>query len=241
MLGNMSLERFDAADAPADAELAERMIRKLRAGLMPPPGTRRPTEEALTALAVSLEEQLDAAAAANPNPGRRTFQRLNRAEYRASIRDLLDLEIDPGAHLPLDTRSANFDNIADAQLLPATLTDGYLRAAAEISRLAVGDPHITPSESTYRVSRWDSQTERVEGRLTALGAAPPSGTTSRPMATTASASPSTTRPRAASSATVATRSIPVTASRNCWKFRSTGNRWRSSRSTAGCTRRIRTG
>ena len=163
LLGNMSLERFDPADAPADAELAERMIRKLRAGLMPPPGTRRPTEEALTALAVSLEQQLDAAAAANPTPGRRSFQRLNRAEYRASIRDLLDLEIDPGAYLPLDTRSANFDNIADAQLLSATLTDGYLRAAAEISRLAVGDPHITPTESTYRVSRWDSQTERAEG------------------------------------------------------------------------------
>ncbi len=161
--GNMSLERFDAADAPADAELAERMIRKLRAGLMPPPGARRPTEDALAALALSLEEQLDAAAAANPNPGRRSFQRLNRAEYRASVRDLLDLDVDAGAYLPLDTRSANFDNIADAQILSATLTDGYLRAAAEISRLAVGDPHVTPSESTYRVSRWDSQTERVQG------------------------------------------------------------------------------
>ncbi|MDE2876507.1 MAG: DUF1592 domain-containing protein [Gemmatimonadota bacterium] len=161
--GNMSLERFDAADAPADAELAERMIRKLRAGLMPPPGTRRPTEDALLALTLSLEKQLDAAAAANPNPGRRSFQRLNRAEYRASILDLLDLEIDAGAYLPLDTRSANFDNIADAQLLSATLTGGYLRAAAEISRLAIGDPHITPSESTYRVSRWDSQTQRVAG------------------------------------------------------------------------------
>ncbi len=163
LLGNMSLERFDAADAPANAEQAERMIRKLRAGLMPPAGNRRPGEETLIGLAVSLEEQLDAAAAANPNPGRRTFQRLNRAEYQASIRDLLDLEIDAGVYLPLDTRSANFDNIADAQLLSATLTDGYLRAAAEISRLAIGDPHVTPSESTYRVSRWDSQSERVEG------------------------------------------------------------------------------
>ena len=163
LLGNMSLERFDAADAPASAEQAERMIRKLRAGLMPPPGNRRPDDETLVGLTVSLEEQLDAAAAANPNPGRRTFQRLNRAEYQASIRDLLDLEIDPGAYLPLDTKSANFDNIADAQLLSATLTDGYLRAASEISRLAIGDPHVTPSESTYRVSRWDSQSERVEG------------------------------------------------------------------------------
>ena len=163
LLGNMSLEEFDATDAPANGELAEKMIRKLRAGLMPPPGTSRPEEESLLGLVESLEGQMDRAAAANPNPGRRTFQRLNRAEYQASIRDLLELEIDPGAFLPLDTKSANFDNIADAQLLSATLTDGYLRAAAEISRLAIGDPHVTASESTYRVSRWDSQAERVEG------------------------------------------------------------------------------
>ncbi len=163
LLGNMSLEAFDATDAPADGELAEKMIRKLRAGLMPPPGNRRPEEPVLSGLIESLESQMDRAAAENPNPGRRTFQRLNRAEYQASIRDLLDLQIDAGAYLPLDTKSANFDNIADAQLLSATLTDGYLRAAAEISRLAIGDLHITPSESTYRVSRWDSQSERVEG------------------------------------------------------------------------------
>ena len=163
LFGNMSLERFDAGDAPANGELAEKMIRKLRAGLMPPPGARRPDEPVLTGLMESLESQMDRAAASNPNPGRRTFQRLNRAEYQASIRDLLDLEIDAGTWLPLDTKSANFDNIADAQLLSATLADGYLRAAADISRLAIGDPDVTPSESTYRVSRWDSQSERVEG------------------------------------------------------------------------------
>ena len=163
LLGGMSLERFDAADATASAELAERMIRKLRAGMMPPPGARRPDEDVLTGLAVSLEEQLDRAAEESPNPGRRTFQRLNRAEYAASVRDLLDLEIDAGKYLPLDTKSANFDNIADVQLLSATLADGYLRAAAEVSRVALGDPHVTASEATYRVSRWDSQTERVEG------------------------------------------------------------------------------
>ena len=163
LLGNMSLEEYDAANAPANGELTEKMIRKLRAGLMPPPGNSRPDDETLLSLVESLEGQMDRAAAERPNPGRRTFQRLNRAEYGASIRDLLDLEIDAGSYLPLDTRSANFDNIADAQLLSATLTDGYLRAAAEISRLAIGDPHVTPSESTYRVSRWDSQSERVEG------------------------------------------------------------------------------
>ena len=163
LLGGMSLERFDAADATASAELAERMVRKLRAGMMPPPGARRPDESVLTGLAVALEKQLDQAAEERPNPGRRTFQRLNRAEYAASVRALLDLEIDAGKYLPLDTKSANFDNIADVQLLSATLADGYLRAAAEVSRLALGDPHVTPSEATYRVSRWDSQTERVEG------------------------------------------------------------------------------
>ena len=163
LLGGMSLERFDADAATASAELAERMIRKLRAGMMPPPGARRPDDDVLTGLAVSLEEQLDQAAEDHPNPGRRTFQRLNRAEYAASVRDLLDLEIDAGKYLPLDTKSANFDNIADVQLLSATLADGYLRAAADVSRLALGDPHVTASEATYRVSRWDSQTERVEG------------------------------------------------------------------------------
>ena len=162
-LGSLSLEEFDAANAPADGELAEKIIRKLRAGLMPPPGNSRPDDETLLALVESLEGQMDRAATERPNPGRRSFQRLNRAEYGAQIRDLLHLEIDAGAYLPLDTRSANFDNIADAQLLSATLTDGYLRAAAEISRLAIGDPHVTPSEATYRVSRWDSQSERVEG------------------------------------------------------------------------------
>ena len=163
LLGGMSLERFDADAATASAEIAERMIRKLRAGMMPPPGARRPDESVLTGLAASLEVQLDRAAEERPNPGRRTFQRLNRAEYAASVRDLLDLEIDAGSYLPLDTKSANFDNIADVQLLSATLADGYLRAAADVSRLALGDPHVTASEATYRVSRWDSQTERVEG------------------------------------------------------------------------------
>ena len=161
--GNMSLETFDADNAVESAELAERVIRKLRAGMMPPAGSRRPEEAVLTSLVEGLESQLDDHALASPNPGRRSFQRLNRAEYRASVRDLLDLDIDAGDYLPLDTKSAGFDNIADAQLLSATLMDGYLRAASEISRLAVGDPFISPAESTYRVSRRASQTERVPG------------------------------------------------------------------------------
>ena len=136
----MSVEDFDVSRADETPALAERMVRKLRAGLMPPAGAARPSESELTNLAVALESRLDAAATTRPNPGRRSFQRLNRAEYERSIRDLLALDISAGDYLPLDTKSANFDNIADVQLLSPTLMSGYLRAAGDISRLAVGDP-----------------------------------------------------------------------------------------------------
>jgi len=163
LLGNMSLEAFNVSAAEQTQELAEKVIRKLRAGMMPPAGMPRPSEESLQALAVELETRIDQVASQNPNPGRRTFQRVNRAEYSASIRVLLDLDIDAGAYLPLDTKSANFDNIADVQLLSATLMEGYLRAAGEVSRLAVGDAMASPRETTYKVTRWVSQTEQVEG------------------------------------------------------------------------------
>ena len=147
--GNMSLEGFEVATADEQPALAEQMVRKLRAGMMPPAGVRRPAEATLTGLATALEVRLDAAAAANPNPGRRSFQRLNRAEYERSIRDLLALDVHAGDYLPPDIKSANFDNIADVQLLSPTLMNGYLRAASDISRLAVGDPTSSPIETTY--------------------------------------------------------------------------------------------
>ncbi len=161
--GNMSMAGFDAGDAPASPELAEKVISKLQLGMMPPPGARRPEEDTLLEIAVSLEDQLDSSAAADPNPGRRSFQRLNRAEYTAAIRDLFALDVDASNYLPQDTLSANFDNIADVQLLSATLMDSYLRAAGEISRLAVGDPDAAPAETSYFVSRWASQRRQVEG------------------------------------------------------------------------------
>jgi cytochrome c553 len=159
--GNLSLQSFDVATAGQHAEVTEKMIRKLRAGLMPPAGVRRPSETVLQGLAALLEAKADAAAT-EPMPGRRTFQRLNRAEYAQSIHDLLALDVDAGDYLPLDPKSANFDNIADAQLLSPTLMQAYLTAAAEISRLAVGDPAATAREATYPVSRWTSQREHVE-------------------------------------------------------------------------------
>jgi len=155
--GNLSLEAFDVADASGQAEVAEKMIRKLRAGMMPPPGTRSPGGDTLLALVETLEANLDAAAAVRPNPGRRTFQRLNRAEYERAIRDLLGLRVDAGDWLPLDQMSANFDNIADVQALSPTLIDAYLNAAAEISRMAVGDPDAPSINKTYKTSQYVSQ------------------------------------------------------------------------------------
>ena len=161
--GGLSLHGFTVASAAQQLETAEKMIRKLRAGLMPPAGSKRPADSALDALAGLLEAAADAHADRTPAPGRRTFQRLNRAEYARSIKDLLAIDVNAGEYLPLDAKSANFDNIADAQLLSPTLMQGYLTAAAEISRLAVGDAAATAREVTYPVSRWTSQREQVEG------------------------------------------------------------------------------
>jgi hypothetical protein len=161
--GNLSLSGFDVGAPGERGEIAEKVIVKLAAGMMPPPGMIQPRGDTLHSLRIALETNLDRLAAADPNPGYRTFQRLNRAEYQRAIRELLALEIDAGAFLPLDTKSANFDNIADVQGISPTLLDAFFRAASEISRLAVGTPNATASEATYRVSRWASQTSRVDG------------------------------------------------------------------------------
>jgi cytochrome c553 len=161
--GGLSLANFDPAQITQNAETVEKMIRKLRAGMMPPPGARRPDAGTLTEFVTTLENTIDAAAVAHPNPGRRMFQRLNRAEYARSIRELLDLEIDVNAFLPPDTMSAGFDNIADVQGVSPTLLEGYLRAAAKISTLAIGDRSATPSETTFKVPRTQSQMRHVEG------------------------------------------------------------------------------
>jgi hypothetical protein len=133
--------------------------------MMPPPGSRRPDEQTLMRLVTALESRLDAEAAAHPNPGRRTFPRLNRAEYRRSINDLLNLDVDAGKWLPLDTMSANFDNIADEQALSPMLLEAYLNAAADISRMAVGDRTAVAIDHTYTAPAYLSQHpwDHVEG------------------------------------------------------------------------------
>ncbi|MEZ4416024.1 MAG: DUF1592 domain-containing protein [Gemmatimonadota bacterium] len=155
--GNLSLESF-RLDAAADAAAtAEKMIRKLRAGMMPPPGTRRPGADTLQALVESLEQAMDEAASQHPNPGHRTFQRLNRPEYERAILELLGIRVDAADWLPLDQMSANFDNIADVQTLSPTLLESYLNAAAEIARRAVGDRSATATTVVYKNSEYVSQ------------------------------------------------------------------------------------
>ncbi|MGH9384235.1 MAG: DUF1592 domain-containing protein [Vicinamibacterales bacterium] len=155
--GELSLAAFDLATAADHAEITEKMIRKLQAGLMPPPGAFRPEPAVLQAFVAALESKVDAAAAANPNPGGRTFQRLNRPEYSSAIRELLGLDVNAGSWLPLDTMSANFDNIADEQTLSPMLLDAYLNAAADISRMAVGDKDAPTLDHTYTNPAYLSQ------------------------------------------------------------------------------------
>jgi mono/diheme cytochrome c family protein len=161
--GNLSLASFDAASVLERAELTEKIIRKLRAGMMPPAGARRPDAAALDGLATALETRLDRAAALNPNPGWRPSQRLNRAEYARAIKDLLALDVDVEQFLPADTISDGFDNIADSQTISSTLMEGYLRAASQISRLAVGDRNASAGSTTWKVPRTASQMRHVEG------------------------------------------------------------------------------
>ena len=163
--GSLTLASFDIAKAGQEAEVAERVIRKLQASMMPPPGMPRPEPAAYQSFIHALETTVDAHAKANPNPGGRTFPRLNRAEYSRAIKDLLDIEIDAASWLPQDTMSANFDNIADEQSLSPTLLDAYLNAAGDISRMAVGDKNAPAVDKTYTNKTYVSQHpwDHVEG------------------------------------------------------------------------------
>ena len=161
--GGLSLAAFDAARAADEPAVAEKMIRKLRAGMMPPAGAKRPDGPVLAALAESLESRIDRAAARDPNPGSRPSHRLNRAEYANAIRELLALDIDVNQYLPPDTLAHGFDNISEEQGLSTAVMEGYLRAASAISRLAVGDPAASATSTIYKLPRDGTQMRHVPG------------------------------------------------------------------------------
>ena len=149
MTGNVSFQQFDVERAADNAETAERMIRKLRAGMMPPPGNPRPGGDTLQMLVETLEARVDDAARGDPNIGERRFTRLTTGEYNRVIRDLLDLEVNASQWLPPDIFVGTFDNTAAAQSLSTTLLDAFLRAASDVSRLALGNPHAVSVSTKY--------------------------------------------------------------------------------------------
>jgi hypothetical protein len=146
-----------------DAETWEKVIRKVRAGMMPPAGAKRPERAALDALTGSIENAIDRAAASNPNPGRSPLHRMNRVEYENAIRDLLALDVDSATLLPADDSSHGFDNIADVLGVSPALLERYVAAAAKISRLAVGERDAAPAQVTYSVKGDLSQNQTLEG------------------------------------------------------------------------------
>ena len=163
-VAELSLEGRDLEAVARDAPTWEKVIRKLRAGMMPPAEEPRPEPEARAALAEWLESELDHAAAAAPNPGRTVpFHRLNRSEYRNAIRDLLGLDVHVEELLPADDASYGFDNIAGVLKVSPTLLERYLRAADRVSRLAVGLPAPFENIDWFRVPDDRSQERRMPG------------------------------------------------------------------------------
>jgi len=160
----VALEGLDLSRVGADAETWELVVRKMRAGLMPPSGMPRPEPAAADAFADFIESALDRAAATNPDPGRtEPFHRLNRTEYRNAVRDLLALDVDVAAILPADDSSYGFDNIAGVLKVSPTLMERYLTAAQRISRLAVGTPLPQPNVDFFRIADDLSQDVHLPG------------------------------------------------------------------------------
>ena len=151
--GEMRLDTLDLADVAAGAESWERVIAKLRSESMPPPGRPRPDQATYRNLAAWLENEIDMKAGERPHPGRpETFHRLNRAEYGNAIRDLLALEVNVAAMLPVDnTYEHGFDNNGDLLSVSPALLARYLSAARKISRQAVGITPAGPTVETYRI------------------------------------------------------------------------------------------
>jgi hypothetical protein len=161
--GGLALDDPELADAAAHADVWERVVRKVRAGMMPPAGMPRPDDGTRHALVGDLEAVLDRAALESPDPGRPLAHRLNRAEYANAVRDLLALDVDVASMLPPDDSSAGFDNNADVLGVSPVLLESYLGAAEQIVALAIGDPSAPPRGELFRVRQDASQDRHVEG------------------------------------------------------------------------------
>lgn len=164
--GSLAFELVDRNSPTADAPVWEEVLRKLKSGMMPPPGNERPGQAALHGFIAALEETLGAHVAAQPNPGPSLLRRLNRTEYNNAVRDLLDLPIDTTGLMPADDSSGGFDNIANVLSISPVLLEAYVSTASKVSRLAVGDMDTVASASSYR---GDGQSQALQKDGLALG------------------------------------------------------------------------
>ena len=161
--GGFVLDTGELDHVTADAATWEKVVKKLRLGVMPPLGARRPDAATYDRLIGWLETELDAPAASRPYPGRPVLHRMNRAEYANAIRDLLGLQVDVAELLPPDDSAYGFDNVAEALRSSPALLQAYLSAARKISTIAVGDPRLRVDRDTYETRQDLSQDHHLDG------------------------------------------------------------------------------
>src|SRR5947207_6176297 len=161
----LSLENVDTTDIPANAEVWERVVRKMQRHAMPPEGARRPDEATYDGVLRWLETELDRGAALHPYAGQPLPHRLNRAEYANAVRDLLALDLgDVSTLLPADDSTFGFDNIAEALGFSSVLLERYVTVGGRLSALAVGSREVAPGSDTFVLRQDYSQDQHVDGQ-----------------------------------------------------------------------------
>lgn len=159
MTAGLSLQNADLRNVAGEAEIWEKVLRKLKVRTMPPAGIPRPDLATYDAFADYLETSLDKHASVHPHPGRPSIRRMNRTEYINALRDLLAVEINDDTILPSDDTMFGFDNIGDVLTLSPLLAEQYISAARKVRRQALGEPEMQPVFDIYTVSGYLMQTE----------------------------------------------------------------------------------
>ena len=161
--GGLAFDELDAGGVPGKAQVWEKVVRKLRGGMMPPPGMPRPDKRQADAFVSWMEGYLDASAALDPNPGEVALHRLNRKEYANAIYDILGLKVDASELLPQDAQANGFDNIANVLQASPAFFNQYMAAARTVAVQAVGRPDARPGSKTYVNPGKGAQAFHVDG------------------------------------------------------------------------------